>query len=234
MTFARKCLTSHSSQRDTQGHTQVALPFACCCTTYQRLPPEREVEFCIDLVQDMTSISIPPYQMALAKLKELKDQLEDLLDKGFICPSVSSWGASILFVKKKDGPIRLCIDYRVFRPYLDKFVIVFIDNILVYLRRGYIVYFDASRVRLECVLMQHGKVIVYALRQLKKHEQNYPTYHLEMAAIAFALKIWKHYLFGTTKTYHDLWEMYRWEGLKKDVAKFIAKYLVGQQVKAEH
>ena len=54
---------------------------------------------------------------------------------------------------------------------------------------GYIVYCDASRVGLGCVLMQSGKVIAYASRQLKKHEQNYPTHDLEMAAIVFALKI---------------------------------------------
>ena len=59
-------------------------------------------------------------------------------------------------------------------------------------------YYDASQVGLECVLMQHGKVIAYASRQLKKHEQNYPTHDLEMAAVVFALKIWRHYLYGVT------------------------------------
>ncbi len=47
-----------------------------------------------------------------------------------------------------------------------------------------------------CVLMQHGKVVAYALRQLKRHEQNYPTHDLEMAVIVFTLKIWRHYLYG--------------------------------------
>ena len=55
---------------------------------------------------------------------------------------------------------------------------------------GYTVYCDASRVGLGCVLMQHGKVIACALRQLKRHEQNYPTHDLEMAAVVFALKIY--------------------------------------------
>ena len=76
------------------------------------LPPEREIEFCIDLIPSTQPISIPPYRMALVKLKELKDQLQDLLDKGFIRPSTSPWGAPVLFVKKKDGSLRLCIDYR--------------------------------------------------------------------------------------------------------------------------
>ena len=57
-------------------------------------------------------ISIPPYIMAPAELKELKDQLKDLLDKGFISPSASPWGAPVLFVRKKDDSLRMCIDYR--------------------------------------------------------------------------------------------------------------------------
>ena len=61
---------------------------------------------------------------------------------------------------------------------------------------GYIVCCDASRVGLGCVLMQHGKVIAYASRQLKRHEQNYPTHDLELAAVIHALKIWRHYLYG--------------------------------------
>ncbi|KAJ8771584.1 hypothetical protein K2173_026761 [Erythroxylum novogranatense] len=93
--------------------------------------------------------------MAPIELKELKVQLLDLLDKGFIRPSSSPWDAPVLFVKKKDGSLRLCIDYR-----------------------------------------QLNKVIAYASRQLRKHEVNYPTHDLEMAAVIFALKIWRHYLYG--------------------------------------
>ena len=61
---------------------------------------------------------------------------------------------------------------------------------------GFVVYCDASRVGLGCVLMQHGKVIAYVSRQLKVHEKNYPTHDLELAAVVFALKIWRHYLYG--------------------------------------
>ncbi|KAH0754464.1 hypothetical protein KY290_024734 [Solanum tuberosum] len=61
---------------------------------------------------------------------------------------------------------------------------------------GFVVYCDASRVGLGCVLMQNGKVIAYASRQLKVHEKNYPTHDLELAAVVFALKIWRHYLYG--------------------------------------
>ena len=76
------------------------------------LPLDRAIEFVIELIPGTEPISIPPYRMALAELKELKAQLEELLSKGFIRPSTSPWGALVLFVKKKDGSLRLCIDYR--------------------------------------------------------------------------------------------------------------------------
>ena len=76
------------------------------------LPPHWEIEFSIDLVPGTAPISIAPYRLAPAELKELKIQLEDLLAKGFVRPSSSSWGAPVLFAKKADGSLRLCIDYR--------------------------------------------------------------------------------------------------------------------------
>ncbi|KAG7567925.1 Zinc finger CCHC-type superfamily [Arabidopsis thaliana x Arabidopsis arenosa] len=374
------------------------------------LPPDRSDPFTIELEPGTTPISKAPYRMAPAEMAELKKQLEELLDKGFIRPSSSPWGAPVLFVKKKDGSFRLCIDYRglnrvtvknkyplpridelldqlrgakwfskidlasgyhqipidpldirktafrtryghyefvvmpfgltnapaafmkmmngVFQEFLDEFVIIFIDDILVYskdweshqdhlravlerLRKHelfaklskcsfwqrsigflghivsdkgvsvdpekiksikdwprpknateirsflglagyyrrfvkgfasmsqpmtrltgkdtkfqwseeceksfselkamltsapvlvlpeegepYTVYTDASITGLGCVLMQKGSVIAYASRQLRKHEGNYPTHDLEMAAVVFALKIWRSYLYG--------------------------------------
>ncbi|CAH9102252.1 unnamed protein product [Cuscuta epithymum] len=376
------------------------------------LPPDREIEFVIEVEPGTKPISIPPYRMAPAELNELKTQLQELLDNGFIRPSHSPWGAPVLFVKKKDGTLRMCIDYRqlnkvtiknryplpriddlfdqlrgatvfskidlrsgyhqlkikeddipksafrtryghfeflvmsfgltnapaafmdlmnrVFHKYLDRFVIVFIDDILIYseseeeheehlilvletLREkqlyaklskcefwlkeigflghvvsgsgiavdnkkieaitewerpknvkeirsflglagyyrkfvekfsvlaspltkltrkgakfiwddkcekgfielkkrlteapvlalpkqgvGYDVYSDVSIQGFGCVLMQNGRVIAYASRQLKKHEVNYPTHDLELGAVVFALKIWRHYLYGET------------------------------------
>ncbi|XP_028772091.1 uncharacterized protein LOC114729274 [Neltuma alba] len=76
------------------------------------LPPKREVEFNIDLVPGAGPISKAPYRMAPNEMAELKKQIEELLEKGFIRPSVSPWGAPVLFVKKKDGSFRSCIDYR--------------------------------------------------------------------------------------------------------------------------
>ncbi|GJW53896.1 putative reverse transcriptase domain-containing protein [Tanacetum coccineum] len=141
------------------------------------LPPQQQVEFRIDLVPGVTPVAKSPYRLAPSKMQELSGQLQELQDKGFIQPSHSPWGAPMLFVKKKDGSFRMCIDYkelnklnvknrypfpriddlfdqlqgslmpfgltnapavfmdlmnRVFKPYLDKFVIVFIDDILIY------------------------------------------------------------------------------------------------------
>ena len=66
----------------------------------------------IDLLQDTQPIFIPPCRIYPTELKELNEQLKNLLDKGFIRPSISPWSAPVLFVKKKDGSFRMCIDYR--------------------------------------------------------------------------------------------------------------------------
>ncbi|GJS61016.1 putative reverse transcriptase domain-containing protein [Tanacetum coccineum] len=352
------------------------------------LPPTRQVEFQIDLVPGAAPVARAPYRLAPSEMKELSEQLKELSDKGFIRPSSSPWGAPVLFVKKKDGSFRMCIDYqelnkltvknryplpriddlfdqlqgssvyskidlrsgyhqlrvreedipktafrtryghyefqvmpfgltnapavfmdlmnRVCKPYLDKFVIFFIDDILIYSkskqeheehlklispppssvaqeggaprsnslkivpsplkspeirqflglagyyrrfiegfskiakpitkftqkkvkfewgdkqeaafkllkpklcsapilalpegREDFIACCDASKNGLGDVLMQREKVISYASRQLKIHKKNYTTYDLELGAVVFALKIWRHYLYGTKCT----------------------------------
>ncbi|GJY12219.1 putative reverse transcriptase domain-containing protein [Tanacetum coccineum] len=76
------------------------------------LPPTRQVEFQIDLVPGAAPVARAPYRLAPSEMKELSEQLQELSDKGFIRPSSSPWGAPVLFVKKKDGSFRMCIDYR--------------------------------------------------------------------------------------------------------------------------
>jgi hypothetical protein len=76
------------------------------------MPPEREMEFTIDLKPGTEPIARTPYRMSTLELRELKMQLKELLDLGLIRPSVSPWGAPIIFIRKKDGSWRLCIDYR--------------------------------------------------------------------------------------------------------------------------
>nr|GEY06697.1 putative reverse transcriptase domain-containing protein [Tanacetum cinerariifolium] len=117
----------HSSNHSNDLETE--LSFALSCTSVygsvlwiwhigrisydvSGIAPVREVEFNIELIPRAEPISKAPYRMALIELKELKDQLQELLERGFIHPSVSPWGAPVLFFKKKDGSMRLCIDYR--------------------------------------------------------------------------------------------------------------------------
>nr|GFC28436.1 putative reverse transcriptase domain, aspartic peptidase domain protein [Tanacetum cinerariifolium] len=121
------------------------------------IPLARKIEFQINLVPGAAPVARAPYRLAPSEMKELAKQLQELSNKGFIRPSSSPWGASVLFVKKKYGSFRMCIDCheqnklmvmpfgltnapavfmdlmnRVCKPYLDKFVIVFIDDILIY------------------------------------------------------------------------------------------------------
>jgi hypothetical protein len=76
------------------------------------MPPDREVEFVIDLLPRTAPISKQPYRMSAKELKELKKQLTELQEAGYIRPSSSPWGALVLFVHKKNGSLRMCVDYR--------------------------------------------------------------------------------------------------------------------------
>nr|GFA41175.1 putative reverse transcriptase domain-containing protein [Tanacetum cinerariifolium] len=278
-----------------------------------RVLPTRQVEFQIDLVPGAAPVARAPYQLVSSGMKDLSKQLKELSDKGFIRHSSSSWGAPVLFFKKKDGYVYSKIDLMsgyhqlrvreedipkiafrtryghyefqvmpfgltnaptismdltnwVCKPYLDKLVIVFIDDILIYSKdekeheehfkatletcgvlpkihrrilknrqtydqtysklewgdkqeaafqllkqklcsapilalpegsKDFIIYCDDSNKGMGVVLMQREKVISYASRQLKIHEKNYTTHDLELGAVVFALKIWRHYLYGT-------------------------------------
>nr|XP_043615946.1 uncharacterized protein LOC122587846 [Erigeron canadensis] len=95
------------------------------------IPPDREVTFQIDLISGATPIAKAPYRLAPTETKELMTQLQELLDKGFIRPSSSPWGAPVLFVKKKDGSMRMCIDYRELnkRTVKNKYPLPHIDDL---------------------------------------------------------------------------------------------------------
>ncbi|GJR56700.1 putative reverse transcriptase domain-containing protein [Tanacetum coccineum] len=216
------------------------------------LPPTQQVEFQIDLIPGAAPVARAPYRLAPSEMKELSDQLQELYDKGFIRPSSSPWGAPVLFVKKKDGSFRMCIDYRELNKMTNKKEHE--ENILRqfwnYLRKrsctlnslnanfgfprrsslfggnkqeavfqlikqklcsgpilalpkgseDFIAYCDASIKGLGVVLMQREKVISYASHQLKIHEKNYTTHDLGLGVVVFALKIWRHYLYGTKGT----------------------------------
>jgi hypothetical protein len=89
------------------------------------MPPDRDIEFIIELQPGTAPISKRPYRMPPNELVELKIQLQDLLDKCFIRPSASSWGCPALFVKKKDNSLRLCVDYRPLNAVTIKISILF-------------------------------------------------------------------------------------------------------------
>ncbi|XP_073025230.1 uncharacterized protein [Primulina eburnea] len=149
-------------------------------------PPAREVEFGIELMPGTSPISRAPYRMAPAELRELKAQLHDLLDKGYIRPSVSPWGAPVLFVE----------------AVLQWSAPTFVPEIRSFLGLAGI---EAPTDDCTGVINPYRKredrhVVAYASRQLKPHETRYPVHDLELAAIIFALKIWRHYLYGTSFT----------------------------------
>jgi hypothetical protein len=96
------------------------------------MPPNHEIEFVIELVPATAPIFKRPCRMAANQLAELKEQLQELLDKGYICPSVSPWGAPVIFVPKKDGTQRMCVDYRSLNEVTikNKYLLPRIDDLL--------------------------------------------------------------------------------------------------------
>ena len=100
------------------------------------LPPQWVVDFGIELHPSTSPISMTPYRMAPVKLQELRVHLQELLDKGFIRPSTSPWGASVLFAKKKDNTLQLCIDYRQLNRVMikNRYPLSRIDDLLNQLR----------------------------------------------------------------------------------------------------
>ncbi|WMV18535.1 hypothetical protein MTR67_011920, partial [Solanum verrucosum] len=179
--------------------------------------------------------------MAPAELRELKSQLKELLEKGFIRPNYTQFNritiknryilpriddlfdklkVSTERVKVDPSKIQTVVEWRPSKSptevrsllglagynirFLKGFSIIaspwtkLLHKEVKFIWEGkeYVVYSDASHNGLGCVLMQEGKFISYASQKLKPHELNYPTHDLEIAAIVFALKIWRHYLFG--------------------------------------
>jgi hypothetical protein len=94
------------------GDHEVLIEFKDIFQEVPGLPLKRDTDFSINLMPGATPISKAPYRISTLELKELQLQLEEILKKGYIHPSVSPWGAPVLFVKKKDGTLRLCIDFR--------------------------------------------------------------------------------------------------------------------------
>ncbi|GJR96597.1 putative reverse transcriptase domain-containing protein [Tanacetum coccineum] len=191
------------------------------------IPPTRQVEFRIDFIPGATPVAWAPYRLAPFEMKELAEQLQELTDKGFIRPIPPLWELRVQFLSHMidcrgiyvdPAKIESIKDWTSFKTpteirqfsglvgYYRRFIEWFskIANApILALPEGsedFIAYCDASKKGLGAVLMQREKVISYASRQLKIHEKNYTTHDLELGAVVFALKIWRHYLYGTKCT----------------------------------
>nr|GFB60845.1 putative reverse transcriptase domain-containing protein [Tanacetum cinerariifolium] len=221
-----------------------------------------EIEFWIELIPGVVPIAKSPYCLAPSELEELSRQLKELQDKGVIRPSLSPRGAPILFVKKRDGSFRMCINYRelnkltvkncyplpriddlsdqltryghfeftvmpfgltnapavfmdlinrVCRPYLYTFVMVFIDDNLIYsktreehvehLRSVRLLSGEEQELAFQTLKdkLCNAPVLAFpmdqkTLWQLEIYEKNYTTHDLELEAVVYSFKIWGHYL----------------------------------------
>jgi hypothetical protein len=179
----------------------------------ESLPPEREVEFSIELIPGAGPVSKAPYRM--------ENPLTKLTRKGvpFVWDAKCEESFQLLKEKLTTAPVLV------------------IPNTA----KNFQVYCDALKQGLGCVLMQKGQVVAYTSRQLRPHEANYPTHDLELAAVVFALKVWKHYLNGVTfevfsdhKSLRYLFKQKelnmrqrRWMGFLKDY-DFELKYHLGK------
>ncbi|GJR03278.1 putative reverse transcriptase domain-containing protein [Tanacetum coccineum] len=164
------------------------------------LPPTRQVEFQIDLVPGAAPVARAPYRLAPSEMKELSEQLKELSDKGFIRPSSSPGSSEQARARRaSEDNIRVDEEGRALYAKFSKCEFGFPNAPILALPEGsedFIAYCDASKKGLGAVLMQREKVISYASRQLKIHEKNYTTHDLELGAVVFALKIWRHYIYG--------------------------------------
>nr|GEX07628.1 putative reverse transcriptase domain-containing protein [Tanacetum cinerariifolium] len=135
------------------------------------LPLVRQVEFQIDLIPGATPVARAPYRLAPSEMQEISNQLQELADRG------------------KDQEMA----FQILKQKLYKaLILAFLEG-----TDDFFIYYDASIQGLGAVLMQREKVITYASRQLKPHKETNTTHDLELGAVMFALKIWRHYLYGT-------------------------------------
>ncbi|GJW48946.1 putative reverse transcriptase domain-containing protein [Tanacetum coccineum] len=173
------------------------------------LPLQRQLEFRIDLVPGATPVAKSPYRLAPSEMQELSAQLQELQDKVY-SKSKDEHEVHLRlvmeFLKKEElyAKFSKCDFWlqegvkqeEAFQTLKDNLcnapILSLLDGI-----EDFVVYCDASNQGLCCVLMQRGKVIAYASRQLKIDEKNYTTHDLELGAVVYALKTWRHYLYGT-------------------------------------
>nr|GEX57416.1 putative reverse transcriptase domain-containing protein [Tanacetum cinerariifolium] len=172
------------------------------------LPPVRQVEFQIDLIPRAAHVARTPYRLAPSEMQELSNQFQELADRGFIRPRLTGYyrrfikdfskiAKSSTILTQKDKKFVWGKDQEIAFQILKQKLCEAPILALLEGNDDFFVYCDASIQGLGTVLMQREKVIAYASRQLKPHEENYTTHDLELGAVVFTLKIWRHYLYGT-------------------------------------
>ncbi|GJU56671.1 putative reverse transcriptase domain-containing protein [Tanacetum coccineum] len=172
------------------------------------IPPTRQVEFQIDLVPGVVPVARAPYLLALSEMKELTSRSEEhlklileLLKKEELYAKFSKcefWIPKVQYLGNVIDNKGIHVDpskIESIKDWLTQKKVKFDWGDKQ--EAAFIVYYDASHKGLGAMLMQNEKVIAYASRQLKIHEKNYTTHDLELGAVVFALKIWRHYLYGT-------------------------------------
>ncbi|GJU83502.1 putative reverse transcriptase domain-containing protein [Tanacetum coccineum] len=163
------------------------------------LPPTRQVEFYIELIPEFAPFCTCPHRLP-AEMKELAEQLKELSDKGYyrrFIEGFSKIAKPMTELTQKNHKFDWGEEQEEAFQLLKQKLCAAPILALPEGSEDFVVYCDASIKGLGVVLMQRMKVIAYASRQLKIHEKNYTTHDLELGAVVFALKIWRHYLYGT-------------------------------------
>ena len=185
------------------------------------LPPQRQVEFRIDLVARATPVAKSPYRLAPSEMQELSSQLQELQDKGFIRPSHSPWGAPVLFVKKKDGSFRMCIDYRELNKLTvkNRYPLPRIDNLFDQLQGAR--YFSKIDLR-------------SGYHQLHLHEEDIPKTAFRTRYGHFEFTVMPFGLTNAPAVFMDLMNRVYKPYLDKFVIVFIDDILIYSRSKEEH
>nr|GEV82904.1 putative reverse transcriptase domain-containing protein [Tanacetum cinerariifolium] len=220
------------------------------------IPPTRQVEFRINLIPGAAPVAQAPYRLAPSEMKELAEQLHELTDKGFIRPSSSPWGTPVLFVKKKDGSFRMCIDYRELNKLTAKnrYPLPRIDDLFDQLQ-GSSVY---SKIDLRSGITKNIKNedIGGMLIENAKNPEAIRTEKLEPSAdgtLCLNSRSWltcygdlqimimhesyksKYSIHqGSKKMYQDIKKLYWWPNMKANIATYVSKGLTCAKFKAEH
>jgi hypothetical protein len=188
------------------------------------MPPDRDVEFVIDILPGTAPISKRPYRMSSTQLIELKKQIKELLENGFIRPSSSPWGAPVIFVEMKDGTQRMCVDYRFLNEVTikNKYPLPRIEDLFDQMRGAKVFSKIDFTEDDQGTIWFKKRICVPDVGDLRKtilreaHDSAYSNHP------------------GSTKMYQDLKKRYWWYGMKRDVATHVALCDTCHRVKAEH